>query len=670
MGIPMLSLHFLGDVRAERGHERLALPPSRKTRALLAYLAVTGRSHRRDRLSMLLWHVPDDPRGALRWSLSKIRGVVEEPGQTRLLADRETVRFDSSGTWIDILELRHVSKVASGSVPTERLVALAATSGEEFLAGHDFPENAEFQAWCLAQREEARTARALVLTALVEQLRTQSDAALPHARALVELRPNDERAWGLLVQLLVDAGRRREAEEQFDLACRTLDKEGVAAPGPLLKLRRLLKPPVPADTDTGRGRAEPSDRDRILAPQPAATHRRPSVAVLPIRSIGQDAALPYVAEALSEDLVASLSRDRSLIVIAAAGLGGVGTFSPEWRRISDRIGARYLVQGSVRHANGVLVVAVRLVDGRDGRLIWTERCVQRVDGSFAIDDLIARKIAAAVRAEVEAVEIAGAPRSKSEQPDAKASYHMGLREMYQFTPAALVAAQEHLERAIELDPTFAASHARLSYVHIQQYWYGSSANRENALTEAAAAANRAIGLDPRDSLGHFSLGRVHALRRQFDLAMPRLEAAVGLNPSHAQAYFGLGQTLWYASRPKEAVRLLDTAIELSPHDPHRWSFLHDQSEAYFALGQLADAERSAWAAASLPNATYWPWLTLAAVFGAARKHDKAREALRQLLLRRPNFNLQAARDEFGHFSDKSFVAYYLEALKKAGLAQR
>jgi TolB-like protein/DNA-binding SARP family transcriptional activator/Flp pilus assembly protein TadD len=661
----MLSLHFLGEVRAERGDERLTLPPSKKTRALLAYLAVTGRPQRRDRLSRLLWDVPDDPRGALRWSLSKIRGVVDEPGQARLLADRDTVRFDSSGTWIDVLELHHVSRIQPENVPAERLRALVAMTGDDFLAGHDFPENAEFQAWCLAQREEARTARAQVLTSLVEHLRPQPDVALPHARALVELQPNDERSWGLLVQLLVDADRRREAEEQLGLACRILDKEGVAVTGPLLKLKLSLKRPAPADT--GPGRAEPTDRSRTLPLQPPGTLRRPSVAVLPIRSIGLDPALPYVADALSEDLVASLSRDRSLIVIADTGLGAIGNFSPGWREISDRAGAQYLVQGSVRHANGTLVVAVRLVNGRDGRLIWTERCVQRVDGSFAVDDLIARKIAAALQAEVEAIEIARAPRSQSERPDAKASYHMGLREMYQFTPAGLAAAQEHLERAVELDPTFAAGHARLSYVHIQKYWYGSSASRDDALTEAAAAANRAIGIDPKDSLGHFSLGRVHALRRQFDLAMPRLEAAVGLNPSHAQAYFGLGQSLWYAGRSKEAIRLLDTAIDLSPHDPHRWCFLHDQSEAYFALGQLADAERSAWAAASLPNATHWPWLTLAAVFGAAKKHDEAQEALGQLLQRRPSFNLHAAQDEFGHFSDKSFVAHYLDALKKAGL---
>lgn len=662
----MLSLRFLGQVRVEKGEERPALPPSRKTRALLAYLAVTGRPHRRDRLSALLWDVPDDPRGALRWSLSKIRGLVEEAGQLRLHADRETVRFDSAGTWVDVLELRRASDAGPATLPTEQLVALAALSGEDFLAGHDFPEHAEFQAWCLAQRAEMRIARALVLAALVDHLRTQPEAALPHARALVEVRSNDEQAWAGLVGLLLAAGDRREAEEQCDLGRRILDRAGVVATGQLLKLKRSLHSPMSADTD--RGRIERADgTGATTAFQAALTLRRPSVAVLPIRGIGTDVALPYLAEAISDDLVASLSRDRGLLVIADAGFATAGNFTPEWRQVADRVGAQYLVQGSVRHANGTLVVAVRLVEGRNGRLIWTERCVQRVDGSFAIDDQLARRIAAVLRAEVEAAEIANAQHGRPEQLDARASYHMGLRDMYRFTRAGLVTAQVHFERAVELDPTFAASHARLSYVHIQHYWYGSFDSRQRALTEATAAASRAIELDSKDSLGHFSLGRVLALQRQFDLAMPQLEAAIGLNPSHAQAYFGLGQSLWYAGRPKEAIRLLDTAIDLSPHDPHRWSFLHDQSEAYFALGQLADAERSALAAASLPNATHWPWLTLAAVFAAANKREKAREAVSQLLQRRPNYSLQVAQDEFGHFSDESFVAHYLEALKIAGL---
>src|SRR5690606_10245748 len=80
----VLSLGFLGDMEVCRDGARLALPQSKKTRALLAYLAVTGRPHRRDRLCALLWEMPDDPRGALRWSLSKLRPLVDEPAQRRI----------------------------------------------------------------------------------------------------------------------------------------------------------------------------------------------------------------------------------------------------------------------------------------------------------------------------------------------------------------------------------------------------------------------------------------------------------------------------------------------------------------------------------------------------------------------------------------------------------
>ena len=93
---------LLGNMAVLRGGESLALPRSKKTRALLAYLAVTGRAHRRERLCELLWDVPDDPRGALRWSLSKLRALVDEPGgPPHLVAGRETL--DTTGIELDLL---------------------------------------------------------------------------------------------------------------------------------------------------------------------------------------------------------------------------------------------------------------------------------------------------------------------------------------------------------------------------------------------------------------------------------------------------------------------------------------------------------------------------------------------------------------------------------------
>src|SRR6516165_7185797 len=91
--IAVLEIRVLGTLEVIRDGTAAPLPPSRKTRALLAYLALTRCPHRREQLCEMFWEVPDDPRGALRWSLSKIRPLVNEPALSRLIADRHGVEL-------------------------------------------------------------------------------------------------------------------------------------------------------------------------------------------------------------------------------------------------------------------------------------------------------------------------------------------------------------------------------------------------------------------------------------------------------------------------------------------------------------------------------------------------------------------------------------------------
>ena len=98
----MLEFRVLGEFEVVRDSVAVTLPPSRKTRALLAYLALTQRKHRREELCQIFWEVPDDPRGALRWSLSKIRPFVDDPSYPRLVADRQTVELRTEGLDIDL----------------------------------------------------------------------------------------------------------------------------------------------------------------------------------------------------------------------------------------------------------------------------------------------------------------------------------------------------------------------------------------------------------------------------------------------------------------------------------------------------------------------------------------------------------------------------------------
>src|SRR6185295_5548091 len=103
--MPALELRFLGDLEVVRDGDRVALPPSRKTRALLAYLALNRRSFRREHLCELLWEAPDDPRGSLRWSLSKLRRLVDDRERCRLVADRLSIELDTADIEIDVAAL-------------------------------------------------------------------------------------------------------------------------------------------------------------------------------------------------------------------------------------------------------------------------------------------------------------------------------------------------------------------------------------------------------------------------------------------------------------------------------------------------------------------------------------------------------------------------------------
>ena len=261
----MLAIRLLGEMEVLRGAERLDLPRSKKTRALLAYLALTGRVHRRERLCELLWDVPDDPRGALRWSLSRIRALTQETETPILVADRAAIHFDPGSASVDLLSIR-AGLDDIDAAPLARLKEAAAAFRGPFLEGLELPECHEFRSWYVAEREDARALHVRLLAKLVDRLAGDTDDALLYARTLVQNDPQNEQAWSRLVRLLASAGRQREAREQYETASHALKEVG-GPKGPLLQAWReaglAAAGPVPA---------APSAKEAPkVAAQPAAT---------------------------------------------------------------------------------------------------------------------------------------------------------------------------------------------------------------------------------------------------------------------------------------------------------------------------------------------------------------------------------------------------------------
>jgi pimeloyl-ACP methyl ester carboxylesterase/DNA-binding SARP family transcriptional activator len=225
---PTLAIRVLGEFQVLKGNTPLDFPQSRKTRALLAYLVLTGRRHRRERLCDLLWDLPDDPRASLRWSLSRLRSLVDEPGRERIVADRDYVFFDPTEASVDLFDIRRELAGGAVSLSTERLLDLAGQFRGELLEDLAVTDHRDFEVWILTERETARRTRASLLHVLVKRLYAEApEQAVRHARDLVKADPYSVSAHALFIQALCGAGHRDEAARQQQISMKELRDAGV-----------------------------------------------------------------------------------------------------------------------------------------------------------------------------------------------------------------------------------------------------------------------------------------------------------------------------------------------------------------------------------------------------------------------------------------------------------
>lgn len=207
-----LCAHVLGELRILRGTEEAPLPASRKTRALLGFLALTGRPHRRERLCELFWDSPDDPRGALRWSLSKIRAVVNDVDHERVTADRERAALILQASETDLGAIRAALAPGAPVPGPEAMKTMARALAEPVLDGLDLPQLEAWGRWLAAEREDVAQLRLGLLARLAEHPGLDPNEALGFARTWLAEAPLAPLAAATTIRLLQRLGRPDEAE--------------------------------------------------------------------------------------------------------------------------------------------------------------------------------------------------------------------------------------------------------------------------------------------------------------------------------------------------------------------------------------------------------------------------------------------------------------------------
>jgi TolB-like protein len=390
------------------------------------------------------------------------------------------------------------------------------------------------------------------------------------------------------------------------------------------------------------------------------------VAVLPFRHRGTDPGLEALADGLGEDIVMGLMRFSHLRVVSRSSARRFGGETTDIRTVGRELGARYVMEGSLRQAAATLRVAVQLVDSTTGAHLWAETYDRAFspDAVFALQDELVPRIVSTV-----ADWYGVLPHSMSEavrlKPlDQLTPYEALLRSFGYFervVPAEHAAARSALERSVQQAPGDAEIWAMLSMLYGEEYRFGFNA-APDPLGRSLEAARRATAAAPSSHYAHLAMAQALFFRKEFDAFRNAAERAIALNPMDGSSVEYLSHLLAFAGDWDRGCELAAKARHLNPHHP-AWYWALPFLDAY----RKADyaAARAFAVKAKMPG-QFFSEALFAALYGQLDERQAAEDGVRELLALKPDFPL-IARDEFGKWYPPELVEQLIAGLRKAGL---
>jgi adenylate cyclase len=317
---------------------------------------------------------------------------------------------------------------------------------------------------------------------------------------------------------------------------------------------------------------------------------KPSIAVLPFLNMSGDPEQEYFADGIAEDVIALLSKSRGLFVIARNSSFTYKGRAVDVKQVGRELGVRYVLEGSVRRAGNRVRVTGQLIEAAAGGHLWAERYDRDLTDIFAVQDEITASVSAAILPSVERSERERAARKPPSSLDGWESYHRGMWHLAKVEAAENVLAQEFFQRALTLDPGFAAAQAAmaLSILTDGAFFYPED-KRQDFVPRGAQHARRSIALDPTEAVGHSALAIALTMSGRHDEASREGDLAVSLDPNSAWAFGFQGAARSYGGRPHEAINSFKTAMRLSPFDPITPIWQHFLARAYYWMGEYQEA---------------------------------------------------------------------------------
>jgi DNA-binding SARP family transcriptional activator/TolB-like protein len=624
-------------MEASDAQGRSVLPRGRKTRALLAILALAAPDPvPRSRLTALLWSLREREQGraSLRQSVHELQEALAGIGGEMLVAEREHLSLRIEGLAVD-----------TRSAPPARLL--------EDLAGID----PGFDRYLAAERQSLTRAAVAEAETRLESHPTPA-GNLAAAAAVLAIDPLHERAWRAMMRAHADAGSPSDAVAAYNRCAAALQDHAGVPPAAETQalLAAIRRGPLPPTVPRQRGQGA-------------------RLGVMPFRAAG-DSADAGLSLGLAEEITAALSRFRWLFLIASPSLATLSDSgdAAKWRRLD----LDFLLDGTIQRAGARVRITQRLLDMRaganasaddgTGEVVWAGRFERDATDLFAMQDEIAAETVARIDP---ALLLREGMRAGQSLPSNATAYDLMLRAIpaiYRLEEQSFRAAGEALAQAVALDPHFAAAQAWWACWHIFLVGQGWTTEREAAMRRAGELAERAVMLDPACARALTIAGHVQAfLHGHVDEALALHERALALNPNLPLAWVFSGLAESYAGNHAECIRRIGQAQKLSPFDPHGFFFDGCLMIPHLLLGDYETAVeigRRAIALNPYLSSTYKAHLS---ALGHLGRTAEAAVALARLQELDPGFTLsEAARRTTLRRAEDN--ALYLEGLRLGGLA--
>ena len=639
-------------------------PKSKKTRALIAYLALMeDGSASRDTLAGLVWSTrgKKQARDSLRQAIAQVRRELAIVGAEHILsAERAEVSLDLGSLWIDA---RQVASIVESDDPSGLSQLLTLYSGPllQSLEINDpvFEEWVEQERGDIARKVEIALEK-LLNRKIKDQDFEQAEEVAHRLQALDKFNESYHRA---LMQVYCGKGDFGKAVRQYRTLAAILDEELKVEPS--AETKALFEVIQNQEAQPARPR-----HDQVATTFGPRLHFvEASLAVLPFEDMSGEAKTDPFIESITHDVVSALTRFRWLAVVGPQATRIFLRQRADLLEIGRALQVEYLLDGNVLRRGSRARIAVQLISCSTAETIWADYVMCDVDDIFTSLDHVAALVAGRMESQIRFVETNIAQGRSAEDLEPRKSAMRAIPLIYKMTPASLQEAERVLANAIENEPNWTPAYTWRAFWQLVPFGQIWADDLRMELERIDWSTRVAVEQDPYDIYALALRGHAEAfVFHRFDRALEHFDRCLSLNPNFA---FGLGFsafTYCYIGEAEKALRQLHRCRALCPFDPYPHFFDAAFCMAYTITGQHELAVQYGRRAIGHNPSDLAAYRPLVSSLGHLGLVQEGASHLSNLARQGSNFTIQWLRENYPPLGEGQ-INRYIEGLRRVGVPE-